>query len=62
SMRALIPGEAAPAETAAEEAPEDTEELVATSGEENDILPEETVAEAAEDAAEAPAEEAADAE
>lgn len=61
SMRALIPGEAAPAE-AAEEAPEDTEELVATSGEENDILPEETAAEAAEDAAEAPAEEAADAE
>ncbi len=50
SMRALIPGEAAPAEGKAEEAPEDTEELVATSGEENDILPEETVAEDAADA------------
>ena len=49
SMRALIPGETAPAE-AAEEAPEDTEELVATSGEENDIIPEETAEEAAADA------------
>ncbi len=49
SMRALIPGEAAPAE-AKEEAPEDTEELVATSGEENDILPEEATAEDAADA------------
>ncbi|MBQ9984704.1 MAG: bifunctional 4-hydroxy-3-methylbut-2-enyl diphosphate reductase/30S ribosomal protein S1 [Oscillospiraceae bacterium] len=47
SMRALIPGEAAPAADAAEEAPaEEADELVATSGEEVDILPEETAEDA----------------
>ncbi len=44
SMRALIPGEEAPAEDAAP-ASEEADELVATSGEENDILPEETAEE-----------------
>jgi len=47
SMRALIPGEVAPAADAAAEAPaEEADELVATSGEEVDILPEETAEDA----------------
>ncbi|MBE6913198.1 MAG: S1 RNA-binding domain-containing protein, partial [Ruminococcaceae bacterium] len=47
SMRALIPGEEAPAEAAAEEAVADeADAVVATSGEEVDILPEETAEDA----------------
>ena len=46
-MRALIPGEEAPAEAAAEEAVADeADAVVATSGEEVDILPEETAEDA----------------
>ncbi|MBQ7120333.1 MAG: bifunctional 4-hydroxy-3-methylbut-2-enyl diphosphate reductase/30S ribosomal protein S1 [Oscillospiraceae bacterium] len=46
SMRALIPGEEAPAEDVAEEAADDADAVVATSGEEVDILPEETAEDA----------------
>ena len=46
SMRALIPGEEAPAEDVAEEAVDEADAVVATSGEEVDILPEETAEEA----------------
>ena len=46
-MRALIPGEAAPKADEPEEAPaEEADEFVATSGEEVDILPEETAEDA----------------
>lgn len=56
SMRALIPGEEAPKADATEEAPvEEADELVATSGEENDILPKEADLEAAGDVEEASA-------
>ncbi|MBQ2840858.1 MAG: bifunctional 4-hydroxy-3-methylbut-2-enyl diphosphate reductase/30S ribosomal protein S1 [Oscillospiraceae bacterium] len=48
SIRALIPGEEAPAEDAEEAPADEADAVVATSGEEVDILPEESAEEAAE--------------